>query len=81
MNKYVNIEDIEYGDVFSIADVYEIPASVTIEVNTFCNLYCKHCYIPGHSCAQLSFETIENILHELRELGTFETVRKRKERL
>ena len=39
MNKYVNIEDIEYGDVFSIADVYEIPASVTIEVNTFCNLY------------------------------------------
>lgn len=67
-------DNIEYGDVFSLADIYEIPASVTIELGTACNLRCMHCYIPNHGHSELSIETIEQIFHQLRELGTFELV-------
>lgn len=67
-------ENIEYGDVFKLADVCEIPASVTIEVTTACNLRCTHCYIPNHGNAELSFDTLAQIFYQLRELGTFELV-------
>lgn len=69
-----DVENIEYGDVFNIADAYEIPASVTIELCTKCNIRCKHCYIPDHGHAELSFETIHQIFLQLRQLGTFEIV-------
>lgn len=74
MNVTNNFEDIEYGDVFSLADIYEIPASVTIELGTACNLHCMHCYIPNHGHSELSIETIEQIFYQLRKLGTFELV-------
>lgn len=74
MSGSTKYENIEYGDIFSIADNNEIPASVTIEVSTACNLRCEHCYIPNHGNAELQFDTIKKIFFELREMGTFELV-------
>ncbi len=67
-------KDIEFGDVFSIADAYHIPASVTIELCTNCNLKCRHCYIPEHNNVGYSYEMVVNIFKQLRKLGTYELV-------
>ena len=74
MNKNAMLDDIEYGDVFQIADIYNIPASVTIEVDTQCNLRCKHCYIPDHGSDKLQISELDDIFRQLREMGTFEIV-------
>ena len=74
MNKIPMPDDIEYGDVFQIADIYNIPASVTIEVDTQCNLRCKHCYIPDHGSDKLQICELDDIFRQLREMGTFEIV-------
>ena len=58
MRQMPSFNNIEYGDVFQIADAYNIPASVTIEVDTQCNMRCKHCYIPNHGNAMLQLGCI-----------------------
>ncbi|MDD2476408.1 MAG: radical SAM protein [Dysgonamonadaceae bacterium] len=74
MNQMPKLDDIEYGDVFQIADVYNIPASVTIEVCTQCNMRCKHCYIPDHGNDMLQIDELDDIFRQLRDMGTFEIV-------
>lgn len=74
MNQIPRLDDIEYGDVFQIADIYNIPASVTIEVDTQCNMRCKHCYIPDHGNDKLKIGELDGIFRQLREMGTFEIV-------
>lgn len=74
MNQMPRLDDIEYGDIFQIADVYNIPASVTIEVGTQCNMRCKHCYIPDHGNDTLRIDELEDIFTQLRKMGTFEIV-------
>lgn len=65
---------LEYGDMFRMADEFVIPISVTIELSTKCNLKCEHCYIPNHGNSELSFDAIDNIFRDLREMGTYELV-------
>lgn len=65
---------LERDDIYQRADLYNLPMSATIELNTLCNLKCKHCYIPEHVDPGLPFVTIKNMLTQLRELGTFEIV-------
>lgn len=72
--KDFDLSNIEYGDIFHIADMYGIPASVTIEVGTLCNLRCKHCYISNHNDSILELDRIDDIFKQLRDLGTFEVV-------
>lgn len=74
MNQSPRFDDIEYGDVFQIADIYNIPASVTIEVDTQCNMRCKHCYIPDHGNDKLQIGELDDIFRQLRKMGTFEIV-------
>lgn len=62
---------------FSTKDVAvknRIPLNVSIELLTSCNFKCKHCYIPQHDNIGLSFSTIESILHQLRDMGTFDII-------
>ncbi|OWA35303.1 hypothetical protein B9G55_11660 [Saccharibacillus sp. O16] len=66
--------NLSYNDIYGLADHYNIPLAVTIELNTTCNLRCKHCYIPEHNNVGLSFDEISSMLHQLRALGTFELV-------
>jgi len=40
-----------------------------IELNTKCNLKCKHCYIPNHTNHGLSTQRVINLIKDLRELG------------
>ena len=74
MNQMPILDDIEYGDIFQIADAYKIPASVTIEVGTMCNMKCKHCYIPDHGNDILEMYELDDIFKQLRDMGTFEIV-------
>jgi MoaA/NifB/PqqE/SkfB family radical SAM enzyme len=66
--------DLEYGDIYNLADDLSIPISVTIELCTVCNLQCKHCYIPSHNTFGLSKQEILAVFDQLRKLGTFEIV-------
>ena len=48
-----------------------IPANLTIELNTTCNLECIHCYIPEHNNIGLSLKKIKELIDDARELGVF----------
>lgn len=65
---------LEFIDLYKIADEHRIPMSVTIELNTTCNLRCEHCYIPEWNNPGLSFDQIRSVFEQLRILGTFELV-------
>lgn len=65
------------SEIMTIKDiekyVYEkrVPYLVNIELLTGCNLDCVHCYIPKHDEQKLSYNDIDNIFKQLKELGTF----------
>lgn len=48
-----------------------IPASVTIELLTRCNLRCVHCYINDYSHRGLPVEHLNSLFKKLRKLGTY----------
>lgn len=64
----------DVGDYFTYAREKRIPASVTIELCTVCNLKCKHCYITEHNNFGLPLDILQNLFLQLREMGTFELV-------
>ena len=45
------------------------PISVMIELLTKCNVRCEHCYLPSFVNPGISFEKMEKLLHELKNLG------------
>lgn len=47
----------------------ETPISVMIELLTKCNLRCEHCYLPSHDDAGLSFNTVKDLLYQLKDMG------------
>lgn len=61
--------EILRGYFYNKAYTSRTPVSVIIELLTKCNLKCKHCYLPEHQDAGLSFERVKTLLRQLREIG------------
>lgn len=55
-----------------LSDKYCNLYSATFELLTVCNWRCKHCYIASHKNIGLPFESVVDILHQLRGQGVYE---------
>lgn len=68
---------VKQSEIKSIKDIESytykkrIPYIVNIELLAGCNLDCIHCYISKHDEQKLSYEDVDNIFKQLKELGTF----------
>lgn len=61
--------DNNIDSFYDIAYRKNIPVSVMIELLTKCNMKCSHCYLSDHNNSGFNFETISQLLVDLRQLG------------
>lgn len=43
--------------------------AANIEITSFCNFRCPHCYMEGRTCRHMPFDTFSRVLDELKKLG------------
>lgn len=63
-------QSFEIQQIFDIMAQSLIPFSATIEITDSCNLRCVHCYRGERSTSYWSANNFEQVLIELKELGT-----------
>ncbi|AEJ25746.1 radical SAM protein [Streptococcus equi subsp. zooepidemicus] len=62
------------NDVISLYRQKQNLFSVTIELTSFCNWHCKHCYIGDYSFKGFELDNFKKLLIDLRKMGTYEIV-------
>ena len=69
-----------WEDFYKKSALNEIPFKATFELTHRCNLFCRHCYIPGRQKSdgksqkkeELSFSEVCSILDQLADIGSFQ---------
>lgn len=69
-----NKQEISLNTVAQLAMKNRFPHVATIELLSICNFRCIHCYIPKHDNAGMPYANVIDLLHQLREMGTFSLV-------
>lgn len=62
------------NDISNQYRIYNNLYSVTIEITSFCNWRCEHCYIDDYTIQGFSLEKFEDLLNDLRKMGVYEIV-------
>lgn len=62
-------QELLYNYFYNKAISSNTPVSVMLELLTQCNVNCEHCYIPSHQNRGLSFETVRDLIYQMREMG------------
>lgn len=57
------------ADVFKVASQFRVPLNCQIEITRFCNLKCKHCYLPTSERKAMQFSDYLHYLDEINNAG------------
>jgi len=65
----INDFNASLSDINKFARKHKLLTTATIELNTLCNLHCKHCYHKNIRVNGLGFDVIKKLLKDLKEIG------------